>query len=450
MNIGINQKKIIDIVEKDIQHIESLENNVGTSALTYFALWARTPGFEKLNFKLRGGLSVFGLVKVVLKDIISISLRSNYIAYKQKEKIKHDYSNLIVSWSSRSDFKEDGSYNDRYFKINSKNYINSLFFLIFNEDELPKNIDDNIIILKRIKYKYKYDLFFLAKYILKKIIFSRFSFKKFFHATSSYTRVAEVALDLLKKEIELAKIKSIIMPYEGQPFQQAIFFGARQINKNIITIGYDHSAPQSIPVHLFFRKGSPDFLLVNGTSQVKHSVDNLNWPSKKIKVVQSARYQKNESLNFSNLIFLPYEIFNDQIILKEFENFLKISPKESFNKLIVKNHPLMLDSENHIKIKLQIENIMERYKNRFSSKSINPNISVFVGPTTGVIIALEKKLKVFHICFDSIFESYSKELWPMITVNQLSSNMFEYNLKKNGEFILFGEEENIFNKYYLH
>ena len=121
MNIGINQKKIIDIVKKDIQHIESLENNVGTSALTYFALWARTPGFEKLNFKLRGGLSVFGLVKVVLKDIISISLRSNYIAYKLKEKIKHDYSNLIVSWSSRSDFKEDGSYNDRYFKINSKN-----------------------------------------------------------------------------------------------------------------------------------------------------------------------------------------------------------------------------------------------------------------------------------------------------------------------------------------
>ena len=167
-------------------------------------------------------------------------------------------------------------------------------------------------------------------------------------------------------------------------------------------------------------------------------------------MVQSARYQKNESLNFSNLIFLPYEIFNDQIILKEFENFLKISPKESFNKLIVKNHPVMLDSENHIKIKLQIENIMERYKNRFSSKSINPNISVFVGPTTGAIIALEKKLKVFHICFDSIFESYSKELWPMITVNQLSSNMFEYNLKKNGEFILFGEEENIFNKYYLH
>ena len=450
MNIGINQKKIVDIVKKDIKHIESSKNNVGTSALTYFALWGRSPGFEKLNFKFRGGLSVFSLAKVVFKDIVSISLRSNYIAYKQKKNIKRNYNNLIVSWSSRSDFKEDGSYNDKYFKINSKNYIDSLFFLIFNEDEFPKNIDENIIILKRIKYKYKYDLFFLVKYVLKKIIFSRLSLKKFLHTTSSYTRLAEVVLELLKKEIEFAKIKSIIMPYEGQPFQQAIFYEAKQINGNIITVGYDHSAPQSIPVHLFFRKGSPDFLLVNGTSQVKHSVDNLNWPSKKIKVVQSARYQKSESLNFSNLIFLPYEIFNDQVILQEFENFLKISPKKSFNKLAVKNHPEMLSSKKHIKIKSQIENIMKRYENRFSSKSINPSISLFVGPTTGVIVALEKKLKVFHICFDSIFESYSEELWPMLTVNQLSANMFEYNLRKNGEFILFGEEENIFKKYYCH
>ena len=36
----------------------------------------------------------------------------------------------------------------------------------------------------------------------------------------------------------------------------------------------------------------------------------------------------------------------------------------------------------------------------------------------------------------------------MLKVKQLGSNMLEYNLKKEGEFILFGEGEDIFKKYY--
>ena len=56
-------KKIIDIVKKDIQHIENSANNVATSSLSYFALWGRTPGFEKLNFKLKGNLSIFSFAK---------------------------------------------------------------------------------------------------------------------------------------------------------------------------------------------------------------------------------------------------------------------------------------------------------------------------------------------------------------------------------------------------
>ena len=95
MSISVNQKKIIDIVKKDIKEIEDSENNVETSALAYFALWGRTPGYKKLYFKLRGGLSVLSFVKILLKDIISISTHSNYIAHKQGEKNKSDYNNLI-------------------------------------------------------------------------------------------------------------------------------------------------------------------------------------------------------------------------------------------------------------------------------------------------------------------------------------------------------------------
>ena len=122
--------------------------------------------------------------------------------------------------------------------------------------------------------------------------------------------------------------------------------------------------------------------------------------------------------------------------------------KENLKKLIVKNHPSMLNSDDHIKIKSQLENIMENYKNRFSEKTTNSNISIFIGSTTGVIVALEKKLRVIHVCFDPVLDSYSEELWPNLKVKQLSSNVFEYSLKKEGEFILFGDEANIFKKYY--
>ena len=86
MSISVNQKKIINIVKEDIKAIEDSGNNVATSSLAYFALFGRTPGFKKLYFKLRGGLSVLSFAKIVLKDIISISTQSNYIAHKKGEK----------------------------------------------------------------------------------------------------------------------------------------------------------------------------------------------------------------------------------------------------------------------------------------------------------------------------------------------------------------------------
>ena len=50
----------------------------------------------------------------------------------------------------------------------------------------------------------------------------------------------------------------------------------------------------------------------------------------------------------------------------------------------------------------QLENIMENYKNRFSEKTTNSNISIFIGSTTGVIVALEKKLRVIPMGFDLV------------------------------------------------
>ena len=74
MRIGLKQKQIIDISKKIISHDKYNENeNDKVSALTYFALWGTTPGFERIKFKLFGLKSFIRFSLSVIKDIIGIS-----------------------------------------------------------------------------------------------------------------------------------------------------------------------------------------------------------------------------------------------------------------------------------------------------------------------------------------------------------------------------------------
>ena len=145
---------------------------------------------------------------------------------------------------------------------------------------------------------------------------------------------------------------------------------------------------------------------------------------------------------------MPYEIFNEKLILKELENYLKNLKNNSLNRINIKIHPVAPNIDSQKNFKLKIEKLFDKYSNKFSPVRTDNDISIFVGPTTGVIVALEKSLKVLHICFDPIFDSYSETLWPELSVKKVSNNTLEYFLKKKEEFLLFKKEENIFEKYY--
>jgi len=77
------------------------------------------------------------------------------------------------------------------------------------------------------------------------------------------------------------------------------------------------------------------------------------------------------------------------------------------------------------------------------------NISFFIGPTTGVIVALEKDLRVVHICFDPIFDSYSSEMWPNLKTIKIGNNSLEYTLIKKNSFIKFGNDKNLFKNHFI-
>ena len=445
MRIGEDQKKIINISNYLFNKIN--KKIIGLSPLTYFALWGRSSGFDRIKLNFYGIKYLPKYITGIFKDILSISTLSSFKIIKKIKSKNINYKNLIISNASFSDFTNKGVYKDRYFKIDSKSYSKNIFFLVYLDNLLPKKIDKNVILLTNNQTSFKYNFFFLLKYILCKIIKSKFSLSMFFNSTSTHNVLGEVILYFLKEEINLKSLKKITIPYEGQVFQNKIFNEIKKINTNILTIGYEHSAPHSIPVHLIHSSSSPDILFVNGKSQLDHFKKFLNWPKHKLKLVPSARYPKNLDLEFENKVFLPYEIFNKKIIIQEFKNLILNSPSNTFNFFKIKNHPMALKSKKHNQIKLELESIIKMHKNRFDNKK-KKNSAIFIGPTTGVIVALEKKIKVIHICFNSTFDSYSSLLWPNLKSISITKNTFIYSLKKLGTFVKFSEYKNCYKKYY--
>ena len=164
MNINDFQKKIVTEVAKDIERLSLKNINIGKSSLTYFALWGESIGFEKLKAKIFGSSKFFSLFKIYLKDIISL-VRSYDVEFFNLPK-QINQKKIIVSSASVNDFPGDGSYLDRYFKINSKNYTEIIFILYYLGEKIPQNLDKNIIIFKKKKNNILEGLLFLIKYNL--------------------------------------------------------------------------------------------------------------------------------------------------------------------------------------------------------------------------------------------------------------------------------------------
>ena len=356
-----------------------------------------------------------------------------------------NFKRLLVSRSIIGDFDRKGNYKDRYFLINSNNKKDTLFVLINSGIRIPKKIGKNVVIIYQ--KKKSLDLLFFFKYSISKFVASNFSVKNFFYNTSSSSVIGEFIINFFKKEINFNKIKSILVPYEGQPYEHLIFEELRKENKNLLIGGYDHSAPHSIPTHMIYRSFSPDFLYVNGMSQINFSKKFLNWPAKKLKLVPSLRYPKKLKFDFNNIVFLPYDIFDEKVVVEEFKKNILDNENFDLKSLRIKNHPMMLNSKKHLNLKFKLEKMIQENKKKVK-KVKKQNIAIFIGATTGVIVALEKKINVIHICFDSVFDSYNQNLWPNLIVKQVSKNTFTYKLKKYNTFLKFNNSQNCYKKYY--
>lgn len=440
MNIGSIQLDLTKKTKIYISEIDKSGLDTSCCANTYFA-HGGTPGHLILKYFINGKKKLLSEFYMYLKYLLAIRKLSNYTIYNNNKKGK--FKNIVVSWSRKNDFLEDGTYNDRYFGTSSKENKNTLWFLISEDGIFTTKLDDNVIVFFKKDMK-KLSTLYLTKIFFTKLVKYKFSLRKFFSSLSFYAHISEIVFKKIKPIILENNIDTIITPYESQPFQNYLFKNIKKIKKDIKTMGYIHST-QPFPLLNLYRDGAPEKLFVHGSDQKYHLTNYFGWPEKVVKLIPSLRFKKNSTIEIRNKILLPYYISNNQIYLEQIKNLLS-SFNEKIQPLKIVNHPAMSNSKSHLNLIKKLDNLLKLKENVFSKDS-KKSETIILGATSLVIEALERGYEFTHICSEPILESYSKTFWPTMVVTQINENTFKYNLKKFGACVNFGVENNMFQKY---
>ena len=401
----------------------------------YFAPFGDSKGYAKLIFEQNKLKGLILTLEIFLKDIYKILFLGKFKMIRNSNSGK--YKNIIVNWASSKDFDTNGNYQDKHFYINSKKILDTLWILILIDSKVPKRIANNIALIinekKRLNFKFLWE-------VIKKS-FKGKNVSSFYHEASYLTIVADYFYNHLDQFIDKNNQK-ILMPYEGQPFQNAIFKKVHNINRKIKTIGFIHSFPIGLPLNLIKRDGAPKKIIVSSESQFYCLNNFLGWKEKDIQILPSTRLRVSKKIDMSGKIFLPIKFESSKKIIENL-NILVKNLKINLSNVKIKNHPSCTQSRKHLKLVRKIEYILKS-TNR---NKIKKNLSIFIGATGSVIEALERKVQIIHICENPILESYSKKLWKFIQVQKINNYIYKYNVLQRNKLIKFGNNVNLYKKY---
>ena len=120
----------------------------------------------------------------------------------------------------------------------------------------------------------------------------------------------------------------------------------------------------------------------------------------------------------------------------------------NIKKFNIKNHPLRHGSKNHKKLMIKMKEILKQNYDKKNNLNTIKESTIVIGQTTAVTLAIETGITLYHICLDPIFDSYTKELWKNIKIDQLSKHTFKYELIKKNSLVMIKKEKKLFEKYY--
>ena len=342
-----------------------------------------------------------------------------------------EFSKIIFSWGFKKNFNEDGSFNDKYFNINSSSKKNFLWFIIYMDKKIPDKIDNNIIIFKVYGNPF-FNFLSWLKFIFLNLRFLIKGVDFFLHNISSYNFLSK-RLITSSKETFSKNYNEILFPYEGQPFQNEIIKYFRFNYNKVKITGYIHSPPLAVPTNLIYKNSCPDKIFLNGSDQRFCFENILGWPSNKIVMIPSLRFKEKVS-DLNNSIFLPNVVNSPNKILNSLffinDKIVKLSNFE------IKNHP----ASTRNKVNLKLIDKINFFFNTIEKKSMNKTKKlIFIGNSGAIIEFLERGYEVIQICENSLFEYYSNNIWKSIESEEIGKDIFTYKLKEKGNLISFGK-----------
>ncbi len=439
-NINAKHKNLVNVLKEKIRIYNTKIFYPHYDIPIYFSSFYNSTGLFHIQKILRIKKNIFLNIFYILKDFFYSLNYDSLKVYGHSKKILED--KIVFTWGFKKNFLKNGSFNDKYFNINSRKCKDVAWIILFLDKEVPKVIDKNIFIIQPKKQK-KLNFVLLIKHIILNIKFIFKDFQYFLFSISSHNFLSKKFIKLVKEKLS-ETTKSFLIVYESQPFQNELIKFAKK--NNIKTAGYIHFPPLALPVHLLKKKYSPEKLFINGKDQ-KKCFQKLGWKSKDLLLVKSSRFLKNIKKNFVNKIFLPTSIKSKNIILKNLEYLIAVH-KFDFTKFIIQNHPVSLNSKTHKDLIFKIEKLKKKYLNsNFVSKSTS-GYSIFIGSSGTIIEALERKVKVIQITEIPIMDCYSNYFWHSIRSKKINNFIYTYKILKQKNLINLGLKSNNLNTYF--
>ncbi len=419
VEIGAEQLRLIDRSSAYLAARKRSGRDIALDPECYLNSWAPCPGFQRLRRIAYGLRAEPARLRARARDAAGLlKLRAGRVAGTE---VGGTFDSLVVSWALPSDIDADGNHHDRYLNVGSRDVPGTLWFLILLSGQPPARIAPNVRLFHRPA-----------------------GLRPPRHALGRLSRAVSEAAEIAAA-VEAASagfaVSRIVMPYEAQPFQQAIHLAAKRRNRHAVTAGYVHSALPALPTDYLFRDGAPDELLVHGAGQAEILTRRLGWPEARVRVIDSLRYLRDATVPFAGHILLPYSFENVDFIVERVAAMLDAAPAGSMPRWLVRNHPVQMKSARHLALAARLETLIAARADRGSDDSRAVSQTLMIGATAAVIEALERGLDVVHVCVDSLFQRQSPEIWTHLEVETLAPDVYRYRLREPGAYIRLGARD---------
>ena len=415
------QNNSLSLAKRYLKNCKKKGININISPFCDFVTWAQCVGNEKLKQLIKPRKINLKLLYLYALEVVTIAKLDCYLKTSLKLKNDNKKLNIVLSYSEKSNYSNNGIFRDTYFKLtNKKNRI--IWFLLSLDNYIPPQKKNLFIIHKKQdEYRWFYFIKILIKNLSKKNFFFRFN-----NTTLFSEMMSDIFYDLFK-----GKKFNLFLPYESRPIQNAIINSAKKISKKNKIFAYVHNMPTAFQADMIYKNQDIDILFVCSNLQKKIFVKYYEWPKKKIKVTGSIRFTSFPKRK--STIFLPYEITDEKFYL---DNLLILFKLKKFNNknLKISIHPLKKLDQEHINFKKLIIGEISGIEGIKRNKIMifDP---ILIGTPGGVAAECLQNLgKVYHIT-NNKYDIFSKIIWKNLEIKNLNQFTYKYRVIKKVNFI---------------